>query len=78
MAIVRANELGASLKEYYLKVGALNRQHHGAIRLLELGPKEAEVLSKLRPLYPGIEMARLPKGLELQDKVAVIVETPPK
>jgi hypothetical protein len=62
------------------KVGALNRKRQDDIRksVNGLGPKESEeILAKLGPLYPGIEMARLPKGLELQDKVSVVVETPP-
>jgi len=80
LCIVRASELGAGLIKYYLKVGALNRARSNKVKevIRNTGLENEEAfLRSLGRDYPGIEMARLPKGLELQDQVDVIVEDPP-
>jgi pyrimidine deaminase RibD-like protein len=84
LAIVRANELGVSFFSYYRKITALNRQRDRAVRdyvdsLEDLEEYRQDLFGRLKVggLYPGIEMARLPKGIELQDSVDVVVENPP-
>jgi pyrimidine deaminase RibD-like protein len=84
LAIVRANELGAALFNYYRKITGLNWQRGRAVReyvdsLEDSKEHKEELFHRLKAgrLYPGIEMAKLPKGIELQDSVDVIVENPP-
>jgi pyrimidine deaminase RibD-like protein len=74
ISIVKANDLGVDLVEYYRRVCALNRQ-----RRAEITPSlPPERLGLLGTDYPGIEMGIMPKGLERQAMVEVNVETPPK
>jgi hypothetical protein len=39
---------------------------------------EEAFLRSLGSVYPGIEMGKLPKGIELLDQVNILVENPPK
>jgi pyrimidine deaminase RibD-like protein len=77
--IVRANELGAALINYYRKVIAQQQASHAHIRLLKdrgvVGIED--IKSKLGDPYPSIEMARPPKGLEVLDQIDIFVEHPP-
>jgi hypothetical protein len=47
------------------------------LRFHNIGLEDQEgILKALGGDYPAIEMARLPKGIEVQDQVMVIVENP--
>jgi len=74
--IVKANELGVVLVNYYRKVTSINTDR--TKRLKEKFPNEEAFLKTLPGDYPGIEMGKLPKGLEMQARVDVILEQPPK
>jgi hypothetical protein len=75
--IVKANELGIVLRNYYRRVVELNTQR--TRQLLERFNEDEDFIRKKLPGdYPGIEMGKLPKGLEMQASVDVIVEEPPK
>jgi hypothetical protein len=78
--IIKANELGVSLVNYYRKVIRTNQERKAQLRgnLKVQGKAEEDAfLKSLRGDYQGIEMSRLPKGLEIQDSVEIIVEKPP-
>jgi diaminohydroxyphosphoribosylaminopyrimidine deaminase / 5-amino-6-(5-phosphoribosylamino)uracil reductase len=79
ISIVRANELGVGLIRYYRKIVALNRERADRMKLhfhnIWLEDEEG-ILKALGGDYPAIEMARLPKGIEVQDQVEFIVEDP--
>ena len=80
LCIVRANELGVGLIRYYQKIGAQNQKRRGRVKeaVRECGLEDEEAfLRSLGSDYPGIEMGKLPKGLELLDQVDVFVENPP-
>jgi pyrimidine deaminase RibD-like protein len=83
IAIVRANDAGATLMRYYQKVARSNRDREARVKAClkdyKLDKSVAEgILGALRGSYPSIEMGKLPKGIELQDQINVIVEQPPK
>lgn len=85
LAIVRANELGMALFNYYRKITANNWSRDRALQtyvasLEGSDEQKRDVSDKLKfgPIFPGIEMAKLPKGIELLDSVNVYIETPPK
>src|ERR1035441_3187146 len=81
VCIVRANELGAGLIRYYRKIGALNRKARDLVKEVIRGSgleDEEAFLRSLGSVYPGIEMGKLPKGIELLDQVNILVENPPK
>jgi pyrimidine deaminase RibD-like protein len=78
--IVRVNELGVGLIRYYRKVVAANRERSD--RMIQYvrnnGLKDEDGIRRmLGGDYPPIEMARLPKGIEVLDQVDVVVERPP-
>ena len=77
--IVKANELGVLLVNYYRKIVRTNQERKRQIKgnLKFEGKEEEDFLRGLRGDHQGIEMSRLPKGLELQTTVEVIVESPP-
>ena len=80
LCIVRANELGVGLIRYYQKVGAQNQKRRGQVKevIRDNGLEDEEAfLRSLGSDYPGIEMGKLPKGLEPLDQVDVVVENPP-
>ena len=80
LSIVRANELGMALINYYRKIVAGGEKRKAAMReyLPSQIPAQTEaILPLLGTTSPPIGMAKLPKGLELQAQVEVIVETPP-
>jgi len=79
ISIVRANELGSALVEYYRKITAQNANGRLALEKYahEKSLNQDELLRRLGPPYPGVEMARLPKGLQLLAQVNVQVEIPP-
>jgi len=75
--IVRAGELGIDLVKYYRKVTHRMQQLKEKLKghLKVQGKDEEEAfLKKLGGDYVGIEMSRLPKGLELQDAIDIVVE----
>lgn len=78
--IVRANELGSALIEYYRKITAQNVDRQRALTryATDKSLDRNELLGLLGQLYPGIEMARLPKGLQSQAQVTITIEQPPK
>ncbi len=80
LTIVRANELGIALIKHYRKIAF---RITNSRKDLEKYASEKE-LGDPKPLldiigtpYPHIDMARLPKGIQLQAQVAVTVEEPP-
>jgi hypothetical protein len=82
LAIVRANDLGKALVNYYRKI---TNRLEGARRNVTTYAEEKGLGSHLPSLlefvggaYPPIDMIRLPKGLQLQAQVNVIVEEKPK
>ena len=79
ICIVRANELGVCLVSYYRKVVRTNKERKSQIKgkLKFEGKEEEDFLMSLQGDHQGIEIGRLPKGLELQARVEVIVESPP-
>ena len=80
LCIVRANELGVGLIRYYRKISAQNQKRSGRVRevIRNIGLEDEEAfLRSLGSDYPGIEMGRLPKGIELLDGVDILVENPP-
>lgn len=82
LAVVRVNELALAFFNYYRKIAALNRERDIAARdFVDSQEIDDEflpqVLAKLKVgTYPGIEMTRLPKGIELLDSVDVVIENP--
>lgn len=79
LCIVRANELGVVLIRYYRKISAQNQKRSGQVKevIRNIGLEDEEAfLRSLGSDYPGIEMGRLPKGIELQDQVDILVENP--
>jgi pyrimidine deaminase RibD-like protein len=82
LAIVRANDLGKALVNYYRKI---TNRLEGARRNVttyaegkELGSHLPSLLESVGGAYPPIDMMRLPKGLRLQAQVNVTVEEKPK
>ena len=61
---------------YYQKVVRLNSDR--TRQLLEKFKSEEKFLKTLPGDYPGIEMGKLQKGLEMQAKVDVVIARPPK
>ncbi|HEY6763279.1 MAG TPA: deaminase [Candidatus Sulfotelmatobacter sp.] len=81
VCIVRANELGAGLIRYYRKIGSQNQKTRDRVKevIHDIGLEdETAFLKSLGSVYPGIEMGKLPKGIELLDQVNILVENPPK
>ena len=81
LSVVRANELGIGLIRYYRKIVRQNLERASRIEPLVRGSGLEDEDGFLRTLggnYAPIEMTRLPKGLELQAQVEVIVEPPPR
>lgn len=82
VSIIRANELGIAMIKYYFKITG---RHAGSVKSLEQYASEkglTEHVAKFREIlggsYPPIDMARLPKGLQVQAQVTVMIEQPPK
>jgi pyrimidine deaminase RibD-like protein len=71
--VVRATELGSGLINYYRKVVDLGTKQ--LERLKPIGLSE-DRLRQLRLGYPGIELTRLPRGLDSQANI--VVEVMPK
>jgi len=81
VCIVRANELGAGLIGYYRKIGVQSRRARDQVKdvIRGIGLEDEEgFLRSLGSVSPGIEMGKLPKGIELLDQVNILVENPPK
>jgi pyrimidine deaminase RibD-like protein len=79
--VVRANELGITLVNYFRKVVRTNQERKNQLRgHLNVQDKAGEdaFLGRLHGDYPGIEMNRFPKGLEVQASIEVEVEKPPE
>jgi pyrimidine deaminase RibD-like protein len=72
--IIRANELGAALMTYYGTVTADNQRYRERI-------KDRFELCKDDPIlkggYPGVEMSKLPRGLDLQFSFEVKIAPKP-
>jgi len=79
ICIVKANDLGIDLIKYYRRVTDLNVDREAKAKQYFAAKKidGAEILQLLKHKYPGIEMGALPKGVEVQAMVDVIVESPP-
>jgi len=77
--VVRANELGLVLAEYYRKVAQTNEERIAKLKgkLKAEGAEEKKLINSLPGSWQSIEMDKLPKGLELQAKIEVDVERPP-
>lgn len=82
ISIIRATELGEALIKYYLKITG---RHAASVKSLEQYACDKGLIDhvvKFKELlggsYPPIDMARLPKGLQVQAQVTVIIEQPPK
>jgi hypothetical protein len=73
--IVRANELGVALINYYWKVGEENRHRKAMLKGRNISD---ESLQGLPGEYPGIEMLSLPQGLCVEAMVDVVVAEPPR
>jgi hypothetical protein len=80
VAIVRASELGVHLMSYYRKVLTSNLERKQKVMRYFRDMKaenEAEVRAMFRDAHQGIAMGKLPKGIELQEQVNIIVAVPP-
>jgi pyrimidine deaminase RibD-like protein len=79
VCIVKACELGTDLVKYYQKVAALNIERERVAEKYFCQNKAAgtDILEILKYKYVGIEMGALPKGIEIQGVVEIIVENPP-
>lgn len=77
--IVKANDLGVALVNYYRKVIRSNEDRMKKIRgmLKVTGDEEERFLRQLPGIYQAIEMNRLPKGLEVQDRIEVFIADKP-
>ncbi len=87
VAIVRANDLGKTLINTYLELSRTRQRARKEIQsALEPKLKELEahgiqmwkVINMVGNQFPGIAMSKLPKGLQLQTQIDVIVEDPNK
>jgi hypothetical protein len=58
---------------YYRKLSSLNEERTGKLKSSLEGSTAKELLQTLPGDYPGIEMSRLPKGLEKQAMIEVMV-----
>jgi diaminohydroxyphosphoribosylaminopyrimidine deaminase/5-amino-6-(5-phosphoribosylamino)uracil reductase len=78
--ILRASDLGIAVFNYYRKITQQNARREEMLRghTKFQGDEEKRFMGTLPDAYPPLDMQRLPKGLELQDKVDVDVEKPPK
>jgi hypothetical protein len=77
--IVKASELGAGLIAYYRKVTRTNTERLQQFRHKlgeEWWTREEEFLRQLPGSYPGIELPKLPKGLDSQASVTVNIVPP--
>jgi pyrimidine deaminase RibD-like protein len=72
--VAKAGELGKALVKYYWDVVGANKRTKTL--LIDNGVAK-ELLNKLPGPYLGVTMGRLPKGLEMQARVDVIVQQPP-
>jgi predicted nucleotide-binding protein len=72
--IVKASELGIALRNYYREVIELNKQR---TKLLRNNNIAEDLIKTLPGDYPGFKMGKLPKGMEMQASVDVLVERPP-
>jgi len=82
LAIVRANDLSKALVNYYRKItNRLESARRNVTTYAEengLGSHLLSLVEFVGGAYPPIDMVRLPKGLQLQYQVNVIVEEKPK
>ena len=80
LSIVRVNELGATLIHYYRTTVSQNVSARKGLRQYaaahNINPED--LIACAGGFYSSIEMARLPKGIQLQAQVGVIVEEPPE
>jgi len=77
--IMRANDLGMAIVNYYLKITQQNWDREKMLRgnVKFQGDSEESFLRSLPGIFPPINMPRLLKGLEFQAKIDVKVEAPP-
>ncbi len=73
--VVRATELGIGLVNYYRKIISITGRQRE--KLNSIGLSE-EKLKDLRLWWPGIELTRLPRGLDSQASITVEVVPKPK
>jgi hypothetical protein len=77
--ITRVSELGMALVNYYRQLSTENLERKRKIEeyIRRNGIKDSEELRKIvRPVYLGVEMATLPKGIQVLDQVQVNIENP--
>jgi pyrimidine deaminase RibD-like protein len=79
VCIVKTSNLGTDMVRYYRKICGLNleRERVAKDHFHKTKTEGAEILRTLEHKYPGIEMGALPKGIEVQATVEIIVENPP-
>lgn len=79
LCIVKISELGANLLTFYQKIVAQNIERERIAKefFQKTTTDGTEVLQMLASKYPGIEMGALPKGIEVQAIVEIVVEAPP-
>ena len=67
--VVRASDLGATLLAYYRKVIRSNQGRRSRLQ----GKLEGQHFELLKSDYIGIEMSKLPKGLDTQGVISIDV-----
>ncbi|MGA8230464.1 MAG: hypothetical protein WB795_03200, partial [Candidatus Acidiferrales bacterium] len=79
VCIVKTSDLGTNLITYYRKIASMNTERERVAKEHFRATKSdgTPILSVLAHKYPGIEMGALPKGIEVQDMVEIVVESPP-
>jgi pyrimidine deaminase RibD-like protein len=82
ISIIRATELGEAMIKYYFKITG---RHAASVKSLEqyaLDKGLKEHIAKFKEIlggsYPPVDMARLPKGIQVQAQVTIILDEPPK
>ena len=73
--IVKASELGVQLVNYYRKIIRMSMERKEALQRMGLNEQD---IRRLWGAYPGIQMPRLPKGLDSQAVIEVDVSRKPE
>lgn len=79
LCIVKTSDLGANLLRFYQKIITQNTERERVAKefFQKSNTDGNEILQMLASKYPGIEMGALPKGIEVQAMVDIVVESPP-
>lgn len=73
--IVKASDLGMQLISYYRKITRVGRERKAVLEGMKLEKQDVE---RLWCGYPGIEMPKLPKGLDSLAAITVEIARPPE